>query len=78
MKKILIIDDEREVGTFLTYLFKEKGYDVDVGYSGQDFERLIELNQYDLALLDVKLPDCNGLELLRRLKKTNPTCKQSS
>lgn len=75
MKKILIIDDEREVGTFLTYLFKEKGYDVDVGYSGQDFERLIELNQYDLALLDVKLPDCNGLELLRRLKKTNPTCK---
>lgn len=74
MAKILIIDDEKEVGTFLSYLFKEKGYEVDVGYSGKDFEQFVR-NRYDIAMLDVKLPDCNGLDLLRRLKKAQPTCK---
>lgn len=74
MAKILIIDDEKEVGTFLSYLFKEKGYEVDVGYSGRDFEQFVR-NRYDIAMLDVKLPDCNGLDLLRRLKKAQPTCK---
>lgn len=75
MTNILIIDDEKEVGSFLTYLFKEKGYCVDVGYSGKDFELLMIDNKYDVALLDVKLPDCNGLDLLKRLKKVNPMCK---
>ncbi len=75
MKNILIIDDEKEVGSFLSYLFKEKGYCVDVGYSGKDFELLMIDNKYDIALLDVKLPDCNGLDLLKRLKKANPMCK---
>jgi len=75
MTNILIIDDEKEVGSFLTYLFKEKGYCVDVGYSGKDFELLMIDNKYDVALLDVKLPDCNGLDLLKRLKKENPMCK---
>lgn len=74
MGKILIIDDEKEVATFLTYLFKEKGYDVDVGYNGKDFDRLLS-NRYDVAMLDVKLPDSNGLDLLKRLKKRQPYCK---
>ncbi len=74
MGKILIIDDEKEVATFLTYLFKEKGYDVDVGYNGEDFDCLLS-NRYDVAMLDVKLPDSNGLDLLKRLKKRQPYCK---
>lgn len=38
MTYILIIDDEPEVGNFLSYLLSKKGYQVSVGYSGEDFQ----------------------------------------
>mgnify|MGYP001312239831 FL=1 len=75
MANILIIDDEKEVGNFLSYLLKEKGYNVDVGYSGKDFDKYIREDTYHIALLDVKLPDCNGLDLLQKLNKAIPTCR---
>lgn len=75
MANILIIDDEKEVGTFLTYLLEERGHKVTVGYSGADFERLINGHAYQLAMLDVKLPDTNGLDLLQKMNIHMPTCK---
>src|SRR5699024_8879345 len=75
MANILIIDDEKEVGTFLTYLLEERGHKVKVGYSGEDFERLMNGHAYQLAMLDVKLPDTNGLDLLQKMNIRMPTCK---
>lgn len=75
MTHILIIDDEREVGTFLTYLLEEKGFHIDVGYSGADFEKLAAEKEYDLAMIDVKLPDTNGLDILREISRKMPSCK---
>lgn len=75
MKKVLIIDDEKEVCHFLTYLLEEKGYQVVVGHSGKQFRQRIRERQYDLALIDVKLPDSNGLDILKELKEADPTCK---
>lgn len=75
MKKILIIDDEREVGNFFCHLLEEKGYSVKVGLTGEDFQTFIQNEQFDLALIDVKLPDTNGLELLKQLKAVQPSCK---
>lgn len=75
MINMLIVDDEKEVGNFLSHLFKESNYHIDIGYSGKDFEKLIENNVYDIALLDVKLPDSNGLQLLKEIKKKIPLCK---
>src|SRR5690625_7607348 len=75
MINMLIIDDEKEVGTFLIHLFKDKNYHVDIGYCGEDFEKLIEKNIYDIALIDVKLPDSNGLQLLKQIKRKMQLCK---
>lgn len=75
MIKALIIDDEREVGNFLTHLLLEKDYEVDVGYSGSDFNRLCERNTYDLAMIDVKLPDVDGLQILKEISRSMPRCK---
>ena len=75
MIKALIIDDEREVGNFLTHLLLEKDYEVDVGYSGSDFNRLCEKNTYDLAMIDVKLPDVDGLQILKEISRSMPRCK---
>ncbi|MBB6176159.1 two-component system NtrC family response regulator [Anoxybacillus tengchongensis] len=75
MSTILVIDDEREVGTFFRHFLEEKGYSVKIGLSGKDFSQLIKQHRFDLALIDVKLPDTNGLELLRQLKLSIPSCK---
>lgn len=75
MTRILIIDDEPEVGNFLLHLLSSKGYQVTVGYSGEDFRRLLKQHQYELAMIDVKLPDADGLDILRLLKKNRPSCK---
>ncbi|GGJ74140.1 two-component system NtrC family response regulator [Anoxybacillus voinovskiensis] len=75
MYDILVIDDEREVGTFFRHLLEEKGYHVTLGFSGKDFSQLIRQHRFDLALIDVKLPDTNGLDLLKQLKLSLPACK---
>lgn len=75
MKKVLVIDDEREVGNFFRHLLEEKGYDVKVGLNAEDFSNLISLHSFDLALIDVKLPGTDGLHLLKQLKATHPSCK---
>lgn len=72
---MLIIDDEEAVGNFLKHLFIEKNYEVTIGYSGKDFEHLLKKHSYDLAMIDVKLPDTNGLDILQGLKKAQPACK---
>lgn len=75
MNSILVIDDEREVGTFFRHFLEEKGYDVKIGFNGKDFSELIRKHHFDLALIDVKLPDTNGLDLLKQLRISIPSCK---
>jgi two-component system NtrC family response regulator len=73
---LLVVDDEKEVGTFLSRLFKMKGYLVQVVNSGKEFHE-IDWNQqrFDVAMIDLKLPDCDGLSLLQHLKQLQPRCK---
>lgn len=75
MTRVLVIDDEKEVGNFLIHLLHEKGYKIDVGYSGADFKKLVKNQHYDLAMIDVKLPDINGLEILKEISQSMPLCK---
>lgn len=75
MPNVLIIDDEREVCTFFLHLLEGKGYRVKLGSNGKDFFTFIQQYSFDLALIDVKLPDINGLELLKQLKAVQPSCK---
>lgn len=75
MGNILVIDDEREVGTFFQHLLEGRGNKVKLGFSGEDFFQLIQQYKFDLAFIDVKLPDANGLNLLKQLKRSCPSCK---
>ncbi|WP_129729484.1 sigma-54-dependent transcriptional regulator [Ectobacillus funiculus] len=76
MIRILIVDDEKEIGTFLSHLFMSKGYRVTVVNSGKDFYYLdLKKQRFHIALLDLKLPDANGLSLLEYLKQQQPACK---
>jgi len=72
---ILIIDDEYEVGNFFKRLLERKGYNVCVAQNGKDFSVLIKNEDFRLAMVDVKLPDTNGLEVLEQIKSTQPYCE---
>lgn len=78
MKKpeILVIDDEAEVGTFFEFYFREeKGYPVDVANSGVAARTLLCEKSYDLAMVDLKLPDTDGITLLKEIKESSPGCE---
>lgn len=75
MAHILIVDDEQEIGRFLTRLFQLKKMNVTYIDSGRAFDDLDRIDQFDAAFLDVRLPGRNGLDLLKELKKRAPSCK---
>ncbi|MCM3161524.1 sigma-54 dependent transcriptional regulator [Metabacillus litoralis] len=76
MISILIIDDEVEIGYFLSRLFQSKGYHVKVVNSGKEFSEIdFSLEPFHVAMIDLKLPDANGLTLLQNLKQVQPACK---
>ena len=76
MTNLLIVDDEKEIGNFLSHLFTSKGYHVEVVNSGREFSSIdFTLQSFHAAMIDLKLPDADGLSLLQHLKKLQPRCK---
>ncbi|GAB6180318.1 nitrogen fixation sigma-54 dependent transcriptional regulator GnfM [Desulfotomaculum defluvii] len=72
---ILIIDDEQSVGTFFSRLLGSKGYRIGVASSGAQAHQLIAKENYDVAMVDMKLPDADGLSLLQHIKNVQPQCE---
>jgi DNA-binding NtrC family response regulator len=67
--RLLVVDDEPDTCTNLSDIFTDLGYQVDVAYDGQSALQLVEQQHYDVALLDLKMPGMDGLELYRRIRK---------
>jgi DNA-binding NtrC family response regulator len=69
---ILVIDDEAEIREGLELLLSSEGYSVTSAESGESGLARLEQEPYDLLLLDVSLPDRNGLDLLRDIRQRDP------
>jgi CheY-like chemotaxis protein len=69
MKKILIVDDVKNIRMLLTRCLEIEGYDVYTSDNGTDALELIQNNKYDLIFLDIKLPEVKGTEILRRIRE---------
>jgi DNA-binding NtrC family response regulator len=67
--QLLVVDDEQDTCANLADIFTDLGYDVDVAYDGPSALELVEKKTYDIALLDLKMPGMDGLELFKRIKK---------
>ncbi len=66
---ILIVDDEKKICGILSEILKDEGYSVRVANNGKDAQKVIKDDNVDLVLLDLKLPDTNGMTLLQEFKK---------
>jgi DNA-binding NtrC family response regulator len=69
---ILVVDDELEIREGLEALLTSEGFDVTLAETGEAGLRKLEDKPYDLTLLDVSLPDRNGLEMLREIHQRDP------
>jgi len=69
---ILVVDDESEIREGLEILLKGEGYGVASAETGESGLAKLEEHPYDLLLLDVSLPDCNGLDMLKEIRRRDP------
>ncbi len=67
-KRILIVDDEESIVTLLKYNMENSGFETDVAYNGQDAINKAESSMYDLIVLDLMLPEIDGMEVCRTLR----------
>jgi DNA-binding response OmpR family regulator len=67
-KKILVVEDDVDTARLLKETFKETGYEIITVYTGVDILRIIRLNQPDLILLDIMLPEKDGFEVCREVR----------
>ena len=68
-KKILIVDDEKEIVDLLEVYLSNDGYSVYKCYNGLEAMKCIEQSQIDLAILDIMLPDIDGFRLCQKIRE---------
>src|ERR1700751_1611108 len=69
---ILVVDDESEIREGLEILLKGEGYGVASAQRGESGLAKLEDHPFDILLLDVSLPDRNGLEMLKEIRRRDP------
>jgi DNA-binding response OmpR family regulator len=67
--RLLLVEDEHDIQAFLRRSLEEAGYQVDAASNGATAERLATENGYDILLVDLGLPDCDGISLILRLRQ---------
>ncbi|MDN4620842.1 response regulator [Paenibacillus sp. PsM32] len=74
-KKILIVDDQNGIRILLMELFGNEGYQMYQAANGKAALEVVEKDNPDLVLLDMKIPGMDGLEILKHIKSTHPHIK---
>ena len=70
--QVLVVDDERTLRYFLRLSLQEQGYQVTEAADGKSALNLIEKKSFDVALIDLRLTDMDGLNIVRRLRQIAP------
>ena len=74
-KRVLIVDDEENIALVLKELLISKGYEVQAVFRGKEAMEQLVRDKFDLILLDIRIPDINGLEILKEAKRKHPDIK---
>ena len=69
---VLVVDDQDSIRHFVSKAFESEGYTVETAGSARETRESVESRMPDLVVLDLKLPDGTGIELLRHIKRTDP------
>jgi DNA-binding response OmpR family regulator len=72
MSEILIIEDEKDTAEPVKEALKLNGFDADIAEDGEKGLEMFRQNEYELVLLDLKLPKMSGEEVLRKIREFRP------
>lgn len=73
MKKLLVVDDERDICDFIKNFLGKRGFIVLCAGNGEEALKLIEKIKPDIVLMDVRMPKLDGISTLRKIKEKDPT-----
>ena len=68
-ERILVVDDEQSMADLIEIFLKNEGYTVHKCYNGKDALKCVEEQEFDMAILDVMLPDINGFEVCKKIRE---------
>ena len=71
MKKILIVDDEKPISDIIKFNMTKEGYEVVTAFNGREAIDLFEAEKPDIIILDLMLPEVDGLEVAKTIRKTS-------
>ena len=66
--RLLIVEDEKMLCDTIAKSLRQSGYEVDTCYNGREAKEILEVEHYDLVVLDLNLPEMDGMEVLRSLR----------
>lgn len=67
--KILLVEDEKQMAMFIEMELTHEGYKVDIAYDGREALEKVDNTDYNLILLDIMIPNLNGIEVCRRIRQ---------
>ncbi|ADK14644.1 response regulator transcription factor [Clostridium ljungdahlii] len=67
--RILLVEDEKQMSMFIQMELTHEGYKIDAAYDGREALEKVEDKEYDLILLDIMIPNLNGIEVCRRIRQ---------
>ena len=74
--KILVVDDDENIRNTMKTILEDEGYIVDLAATGSEAIQKTKKSAYNIALLDIRLPDMEGVELLKLIKDTVPRTRK--
>ncbi len=74
--KILVVDDDENIRNTMKTILEDEGYLVDLAATGSEAVQKTRKSAYNVALLDIRLPDMEGVELLKLIKDTVPRTRK--
>lgn len=74
--KILVVDDDENIRNTIKTILSEKGYLVDVAGTGKEAIRKTESAAFNVVILDIRLPDIEGVEILKKMHDTVPKTRK--
>ncbi len=74
--RILVVDDDETIRATMKAILKDEGYQVDLASSGEEALQLTMNKTYNVALLDIRLPDMEGVELLKLMRDSVPRTRK--
>ncbi len=73
--RILIVDDESDLRNLLNHVLTQAGYEVMEAPDGEAALNILRKEKFDIAFLDIQMPNVNGIQVLKHIQKNSPSTK---